>query len=250
MLGNSLAVAVGGALGSLARFCLAELFVAWGMVAFPWATLVANVSGSFLIGVIAALTGPDGRLLVAPELRLFWMVGICGGYTTFSSFSLQTLTMAQGGDWVAPALNVLLSLVLCLLAVWLGYLAAGVARPVRGSMIMELPQDATLLRIFLGEHDRHAGPAALRGDRAARRASSIWPVRRSCAARWAMGANSRIHRANLLEISEDLPMVIEIVDSVAKVDSFLPVLEAMMGSGLVTLEQVKVLRYGDGPSAG
>ena len=91
--------AVGGALGSLARYWIAELFAALGVVAFPWATLVANVSGSLLIGVIAALTGPDSRMLVAPESRLFWMVGICGGYTTFSSFSLQTLTLAQAGDW-------------------------------------------------------------------------------------------------------------------------------------------------------
>ena len=74
--------------------------------------------------MIAALTGPDGRLLVSPELRLFWMVGICGGYTTFSSFSLQTLTLAQGGEWGRAGLNVLLSLVLCLIAVWLGYMAA------------------------------------------------------------------------------------------------------------------------------
>ena len=102
MLMNSLAVAVGGAIGSLARFWLAELFVALGMSAFPWATLLANVSGSMLIGVIAALTEPDGRLLVAPELRLFWMVGICGGYTTFSSFSLQTLTLAQGENGRGP----------------------------------------------------------------------------------------------------------------------------------------------------
>lgn len=124
MFTSSLAVAAGGAIGSLARFWLAEAFVALGMVYFPWATLVANVSGSFLIGVIAALTGPDGRLLVSPELRLFWMVGICGGYTTFSSFSLQTLTLAQGGEWGRAVLNVVLSLVLCLIAVWLGYMAA------------------------------------------------------------------------------------------------------------------------------
>ncbi len=124
MFTSSLAVAAGGAIGSLARFWLAELFVSLGVVAFPWATLVANVSGSFLIGVIAAITGPDGRLLVSSELRLFWLVGICGGYTTFSSFSLQTLTLAQGGDWGRAGLNVLLSLVLCLLAVWLGYMAA------------------------------------------------------------------------------------------------------------------------------
>jgi CrcB protein len=122
MLVNSLAVATGGALGSLARFWLAELCAALGMAAFPWATLVANVSGSLLIGLIAALTGPDGRLLVTPELRLFWMVGICGGYTTFSSFSLQTLTLAQAGEWWRAAMNIGLSVVLCLIAVWLGYM--------------------------------------------------------------------------------------------------------------------------------
>ena len=122
MLMSSIAVAVGGAIGSLARFWLAELFVALGMSAFPWATLLANVSGSMLIGVIAALTGPDGRLLVTPELRLFWMVGICGGYTTFSSFSLQTLTLAQGAEWSRAVTNIGLSVILCLVAVWLGYM--------------------------------------------------------------------------------------------------------------------------------
>ena len=125
MLTNSLAVAAGGAIGSLARFWLAELFVALGMAAFPWATIATNVSGSFIIGLIAALTGPDGRLLVAPELRLFWMVGI-------SSFSLQTLTLAQGGEWLRAALNVVLSLVLCLLAVWLGYVAAAYVNRLEG----------------------------------------------------------------------------------------------------------------------
>jgi CrcB protein len=124
MLASSIAVALGGALGSLGRYWIAELFAALGIMAFPWATLFANVTGSFLIGVIATLTGPDGRLLVAPELRQFWMVGVCGGYTTFSSFSLQTLTLAQGGEWARAGLNVVLSVVLCLLAVWLGHLAA------------------------------------------------------------------------------------------------------------------------------
>jgi fluoride exporter len=124
MLASSLAVALGGALGSLGRYWIAELFAALGVLAFPWATLFANVTGSFLIGFIATLTGPDGRLLVAPELRQFWMVGICGGYTTFSSFSLQTLTLAQGGEWARAGLNVVLSVSLCLFAVWLGHLAA------------------------------------------------------------------------------------------------------------------------------
>src|SRR5215213_576491 len=122
MLTNSLVVAAGGALGSVARFWLAELFAAFGMSAYPWATLIANVSGSLLIGLIAALTGADGRLLVTPELRLFWMVGVCGGYTTFSSFSQQTLTLAQGGEWARAAANICLSVILCLVAVWVGYM--------------------------------------------------------------------------------------------------------------------------------
>ncbi|MFO1047504.1 MAG: fluoride efflux transporter CrcB [Geminicoccaceae bacterium] len=122
MLPSSVAVAIGGGVGSLARFWLAELFAGLGVVAFPWATLVANVSGSLLIGLLAALTGPDGRLLVAPEWRLFWMVGVCGGYTTFSSFSLQTLALAQSGEWGRAGMNVALSLVLCLAAVAIGYM--------------------------------------------------------------------------------------------------------------------------------
>jgi CrcB protein len=121
---SSLWVALGGAVGSVLRFWLGELFAAWGVADFPWATLLANVSGSFAIGLIAALTGPDGRLLVAPDLRLFLMIGLCGGYTTFSSFSLQTLTLAQAGDWSRAAANVVLSLVMCLFAVWLGHAAA------------------------------------------------------------------------------------------------------------------------------
>ena len=117
---------------------------------FPWATLVANVSGSFLIGLIAALTGPDGRLLVAPELRLFLMVGICGGYTTFSSFSLQTLTLAQGGEWARPG-SMCYRLWCC---VWLLYARLHGRRPfqpARGVTTVNLPEDAQLLRIFFGE---------------------------------------------------------------------------------------------------
>ena len=116
MLANSFAVAVGGALGSLARYWLAEWFFMLGMSSFPWATLAVNVSGSLVIGLIGALTGPDGRLLVAPELRLFWMVGVCGGYTTFSSFSLQTLTLAQVNEWALAAANIVLSVMSSLLA--------------------------------------------------------------------------------------------------------------------------------------
>ncbi|MCS6780323.1 MAG: fluoride efflux transporter CrcB [Geminicoccaceae bacterium] len=121
---DTLGVAVGGALGSLCRWWLSELFAKLGLGFFPWATLLANTSGSFLIGLVATLTGPDGRVTILPELRLAVMVGFCGGYTTFSSFSLQTLVLVQTGNFREAAANVILSVVVCLLAVWLGHLAA------------------------------------------------------------------------------------------------------------------------------
>ena len=91
---------------------------------FPAGTLLVNISGSLVIGFFAGLTGPDGRFLVNPTIRQFFMMGICGGYTTFSSFSLQTLTLARDGEFLFAALNIASSVIFCLLAVWLGdYLA-------------------------------------------------------------------------------------------------------------------------------
>lgn len=117
-------IAAGGALGSVARYWASGLIAhSFGEV-FPWGTLVVNVSGSFIIGVFATLTGPDGRFLVGPTMRQFFMIGICGGYTTFSSFSLQTLTLAQNGEWLGASVNIILSVVLCLLGVWLGHAIA------------------------------------------------------------------------------------------------------------------------------
>jgi CrcB protein len=91
---------------------------------FPLGTLVVNVTGSFIIGLFAAATGPEGRWLAKPAFREFFMLGICGGYTTFSSFSIQTLNLAQDGQWFRAAANSVLSLVLCLAAVWLGHICA------------------------------------------------------------------------------------------------------------------------------
>lgn len=116
-----LLIAIGGGLGSVARHW------ASGMVAqrfgefFPFGTLLVNITGCFAIGFFATLTDPDGRFLVNPSLRQFFMVGICGGYTTFSSFSLQTLTLARDGEWLAAGLNAVLSMVACLVAVWAGH---------------------------------------------------------------------------------------------------------------------------------
>jgi CrcB protein len=79
-----------------------------------------NVTGSFVIGFFAAFSDPQAAFLVPPRVRQFVMIGICGGYTTFSSFSLQTLDLAQDGNWLKAGLNTILSFACCILAVWLG----------------------------------------------------------------------------------------------------------------------------------
>ena len=118
-------VAIGGALGSVARYACAGLGVRLLGAAFPWSTLFVNVSGSFAIGLLAALATPDAKPLVSGDVRAFLMIGLLGGFTTFSSFSLETLNLARAGQVAAAGWNVAWSLVLCLAGVWLGYLAGG-----------------------------------------------------------------------------------------------------------------------------
>ncbi|MBK9138046.1 MAG: fluoride efflux transporter CrcB [Verrucomicrobia bacterium] len=117
-----LIVAAGGALGSMARFWLSGAVASRYGETFPVGTLVVNVSGCFVIGLLAALTGPEGRWLAPGWFRPFALVGFLGGYTTFSSFSLQTLTLVQDGDWPGAAGNVAVSVLFCLAGVWLGAL--------------------------------------------------------------------------------------------------------------------------------
>jgi fluoride exporter len=117
-----LAVAIGGALGSLGRFWLAAAMTALTGPRFPWGTLLINVLGSFIIGLVAAWTMVPERVPMHPDLRIFFMVGVCGGFTTFSAFSLQTLELLQSGS-VWPAGGYALgSVVFCLAAVWGGWL--------------------------------------------------------------------------------------------------------------------------------
>jgi CrcB protein len=125
-------IAIGGALGSVARYACSLWAARLVGETFPWGTLGVNILGSFVIGFFAILTGPDGRLIVAPDARQFVMVGVCGGYTTFSSFSLQTLNLVRAGDMLGAGLNTLLSVALCLAAVWAGAAAAGGLNAVRG----------------------------------------------------------------------------------------------------------------------
>lgn len=113
-------VAIGGALGSVSRFWLSGVVAQKFGETFPAGTLLVNISGSLVIGFFAAVTGPDGRIWASPSFRQFFMIGVLGGYTTFSSFSLQTLALARDGEWLFATLNATGSFVLCLLAVWAG----------------------------------------------------------------------------------------------------------------------------------
>lgn len=116
-----LAVAAGGALGSMARFWMTGAVAAVAGTQFPHGTLLINVLGSFAIGLIAGLSLIPERIVLHPDLRIFMMVGICGGFTTFSSFSLQTLELMQKGEMGPALLYVAGSVILCLLCVWLGW---------------------------------------------------------------------------------------------------------------------------------
>ena len=117
-----LVVALGGAIGTVARY-LAGLAAAPISGTLPWGTILINIAGSFLIGLVGTLTLAHGRYPVPETARLFVMVGFCGGFTTFSSFSLQTLDLLRAGAMGRAAVNVAVSLLLCLAAVAVGHLA-------------------------------------------------------------------------------------------------------------------------------
>jgi CrcB protein len=126
-------VILGSGLGGAARYGGARLSAAVFGTAFPWGILIINVIGSFVIGFVFTYTGPDGRLLVSSTTRQFVMTGLCGGFTTFSSFSLDTLNLMRDGHGFAAAANIVLSVACCLLSVWCGHaIAEALSRPSRG----------------------------------------------------------------------------------------------------------------------
>lgn len=117
-------IAIGSALGGMARYWCSGIAARLIGETFPWGTIIVNIVGSFIIGFFATLTGPDGRIFADTLTRQFVMIGFCGGYTTFSSFSLQTLALLQDGEWLLASANIALSVIACLLAVWAGYALA------------------------------------------------------------------------------------------------------------------------------
>lgn len=117
-------VAAGGAIGSIARFWLSGTIAQWFGETFPWGTIIVNITGCFAIGFAATAMGPDGRMFYGTTARTFFMIGVCGGYTTFSSFSLQSLNLVNDGEWLAALGNIGLSVVACYIAAWLGHVLA------------------------------------------------------------------------------------------------------------------------------
>lgn len=132
-MGIYLAIALGSALGGVGRYWLSGVIDHRIGETYPYGTLVVNITGCLAIGLFASLTGPDGRLLVGPGARQFFMIGVCGGYTTFSSFGLQTLNLARDGQLPQAASYIASSVLGCLAAVWAGHAAGSSLNALRGS---------------------------------------------------------------------------------------------------------------------
>lgn len=128
-----LLIALGSAIGGVGRYwCSGWVAERVGEV-FPWGTLAVNVVGSLLIGFLAGFGSPDGAWVLSSQVRQFLMIGMLGGFTTFSSFSLQTLNLLHDGEWLYAGANIAVSLISCLLAVWGGFAVAAGLSQLRGS---------------------------------------------------------------------------------------------------------------------
>jgi fluoride exporter len=125
-------IAIGSGIGGVARFGMSGWMAHRFGETFPWGTIAVNVTGCFIIGFFATLPGPDGRWLADATQRQFFMTGVLGGFTTFSSLSIQSLNLARDGQWLLAAVNAVGSLIACLIAVWLGHMAAQTLTSLKG----------------------------------------------------------------------------------------------------------------------
>ena len=115
---------MGGAIGSIGRVLMSNFVTRFAGEEFPFGTIVVNVTGAILMGVLAGYGESEpGKLLFPQSARTFLMIGLLGGYTTFSSFSLQTFLLIEQGNMTGAFLNVLLSVLLCLAGIWVGFMA-------------------------------------------------------------------------------------------------------------------------------
>ncbi|HVN56692.1 MAG TPA: fluoride efflux transporter CrcB [Bacteroidales bacterium] len=124
MIRNILLIGTGGFIGSVARYFVSRLNLTMSLFSIPAGTLLVNITGSFIIGFLAGLS--DRSTVLSTEARLFLMVGICGGFTTFSSFTLENLTLIHNGQLLQVVIYSSLSFLLGMLAVFAGYVLSNV----------------------------------------------------------------------------------------------------------------------------
>lgn len=124
-----LAVMAGGAAGVGLRMFISNWIANHFGQVFPWGTLIVNVAGCFIIGVFTGLTGPDGMVMTSPVARQVVVIGVLGGFTTYSSFSLQSINLLADGEVLYGLANIFLTLLLCLFGTWGGLALAGVIQP-------------------------------------------------------------------------------------------------------------------------
>ena len=116
--------ATGGAIGAVARVIVSTGVARWTGEEFPFGTIVVNVTGALIMGMLAGYGQSEpGKLVFSEPARTFMMIGVLGGYTTFSSFSLQTFLLLEQGNLLGASLNVLLSVLLCIAGIWAGFAA-------------------------------------------------------------------------------------------------------------------------------
>jgi CrcB protein len=154
---------LGGALGTLLRYLISVLTTS-APHELPWGTIAINISGSFIIGFFGTLTLANGKFPVSENLRLLVMVGICGGFTTFSSFSLQTFDLMRNGYIVRASFNIIGSVVLCICAVALGHLIAAHFNnnaPEISQLSIEEEASFSNGQHFSSEHSHTAEPKAI-----------------------------------------------------------------------------------------
>ena len=128
MIGGFISVALGSVLGAVARYFVSGFVARRAGETFPYGTLLINVSGAFVIGIFGDLAQDNASLFAEPDPWLFAVTGFLGAYTTVSSFSLQTLSLARDGEGTRAALYIVLSVALSLMVAWLGFVLVDALR--------------------------------------------------------------------------------------------------------------------------
>ena len=226
-------VGIGGFAGAVARYLVDSRLTAWSGGALPWGTFTVNITGSFVLGLLFALLVE--RAALAPELRGPLLIGFLGSYTTFSTLALESWRMIEDGAWVYAALE----------SVRLGAYRAGGGggrRCDREGGLMKLEGRGLLVRIYLGESDAWHGRPLYQAivERLRERGLAGATVLRGIEG---FGAKQHLHSTRILSLSEDLPILVEAVDTEEKIRGVLPELDEMVKDGLITLEKIEVITY-------